>query len=70
MSVKTISVDSSVFSQLKYCPATRNLCVVFNSGQRYIYFDVPAQDVVNLSILTGTYFNTHIKGRYDFTQVL
>ena len=69
MSVKTISVDSSVFHTIKYCVVTQRLSVTFNSGSIYVYYDVPAQEVTNLTTLTGTYFSRFIRSNYEYQRI-
>ena len=55
-----------------YDPVVRTLEVVFNTGDRYRYFEVPASEYEGLMSpeSIGQYMRKHIIGRYDYERVL
>jgi hypothetical protein len=58
-------------SAIDYEPATAELTVTFNSGNRYAYFAVP-RDVSEALIAApsiGVYFNAHIRDHYRFRRI-
>ena len=71
-----VVTDSSLVERVYYDPKSRILDAVFHShdggpGKRYRYFGVTAlvfaEFVVDSSM--GTYFNEHIKNRYEYKKV-
>jgi hypothetical protein len=65
-----ISVTSSLISQVKYDEATRELVVLFKSGGRYVYSEVPhaAYEALMSAESIGKYFIKHIKTVFKFRQ--
>jgi hypothetical protein len=64
-------MPSTVIRHFDYSPETRELTVEFVTGRRYIYFDVPGEEVLALrsAFSKGRYFNAHIRDRYRFREV-
>lgn len=64
-----IPVSSSDISSVGY--ENNILCIIFNSGGKYIYHNVPL-DVYN-SLLSapshGKFFHAYIKGRYSYEKL-
>lgn len=61
-------MPSTVIRAFDYDPAERRLDVRFVSGRRYSYFDVPREtyEEMRRSFAKGEFFNTRIRGRYDY----
>jgi len=71
ISVKLMSMPSSVISRFSYNSAKQVLRVVFVSGLVYDYKNVPEQvyNDMKMSFSKGTYLNKYIKGNYPFEKV-
>jgi lysyl-tRNA synthetase class 2 len=63
-------MPSSVIKSFDYDPAARRLDVLFVSGRRYSYFDVPPDVAARMraSFSKGEFFNAHIRGRFGFER--
>jgi hypothetical protein len=63
-------MPSSVIRDFDYDPADRRLDIVFQTGRRYVYHDVPEEVVKGFRVASskGEYFNTHVRDRYRFTR--
>jgi hypothetical protein len=64
-------MPSTVIRFFSYDAARRRLTVVFRSGRRYAYIDVP-QDVFDgfaAAFSKGEYFNVHIRDRFAFERI-
>jgi hypothetical protein len=63
-------MPSSVIKAWHYDAATRDLVIVFQSARRYVYKNVPAEirDGMRLAFSKGDYFNSHVRGRFDFER--
>lgn len=64
-------MPSTVIQSFEYHANRRELLVVFRSGRRYIYEDVP-EDIhqgMRRSFSKGEYFNEHIRDRYAFRRI-
>lgn len=62
-------VDSSVIAAVGYTHGL--LFIKFNSGDTYLYFDVPYyqyNDLFNASSV-GSYYNEEIKGNYESEKI-
>jgi lysyl-tRNA synthetase class 2 len=59
-------MPSSVIRSFAYLPAERRLEIVFASGRRYAYLDVPAALVEDMrrAFAKGEFFNAHIRDRF------
>ena len=64
-------VDSEMLQYVGYDAKQKTLEVVFNSGERYQYFDVPASvyDELMSAESIGQYMHGHIIGHYDYQRV-
>ncbi len=63
-------MPSSVIRTYRYDPADRHLDVIFVSGRKYRYYDVPVDtyDEMRRAFSKGEFFNEHVRDRYRFTQ--
>jgi len=63
-------MPSTVIRFWSYNPARRELAIVFQSGRRYTYVDVPASvfDALNAAPSKGEFFNGHIRDRFAFVR--
>ena len=63
-------MPSTAILGAEYDAAARQLEIVFVTGRRYVYHDVPDEVAQGLRSArsTGGYFNTHIRDRYRFTR--
>lgn len=64
-------MPSTVIRRFDYRPEARELDILFTTGRRYIYHDVPpeAADALRAAFAKGVHFNRRIRGRYRFTEV-
>jgi hypothetical protein len=63
-------MPSRVIRHFAYDAASRRLDVLFVSGRRYSYHDVPpeAASALDAASSKGGYFNAAIRDRYRFTR--
>jgi hypothetical protein len=63
-------MPSTVIRFYRYDAASRRLTVVFRSGRRYVYVDVPKAiyEAMNGASSKGEFFNTHIREHYRFVR--
>jgi hypothetical protein len=61
-------MPSTVIRSLEYDTANHELLVVFKSGRRYIYEQVPPDtfEAMKASFAKGEFFNNHIRGHFRF----
>jgi len=61
------SVNSSAIEAVGYDPSTRRMCIRFTGGKEYDFCGVPESVYRGLmsSGSKGTYYNDHIKDRYQ-----
>lgn len=64
-------MPSSVIRAFAYRAEARELDIIFVSGRRYRYRDVPpvAFEALRTAFSKGQHFNTHIRDRYDFSEL-
>jgi lysyl-tRNA synthetase class 2 len=64
-------MPSTVIRALAYRPDRRELELLFTTGRRYIYHDVPPPvgEAFRTARIKGRHFNAHIRGRYAFTEI-
>jgi hypothetical protein len=64
-------MPSAVIRTFEYRPATRELDVLFTTGRRYTFHDVPpdAAEALRTAFSKGRHFNRRIRGRYRFTAL-
>jgi len=63
-------MPSSVIRRWDYDEAERRLDIVFVSGKRYSYHDVPTRVAQGMREASskGSYFNRRIRGHFAFTE--
>ena len=63
-------MPSTVIRKYDYDPAERELAVLFTTGRRYVYRDVPQWvfDEFASAFSKGRYFNAHIRDAYDYAE--
>lgn len=63
-------MPSSVIRAFHYDPEKRDLEVLFVTGRRYLYHDVPPgeAEAFRAAFSKGRHFNAHIRDRYQFTE--
>jgi hypothetical protein len=63
-------MPSNVIRSFEYEAATRQLLIVFQTGRRYIYQDVPEETYLALesSPSKGEFFNAHIREHFSFVR--
>lgn len=64
-------MPSSVIRAARYDPDRQVLDILFTTGRRYLYHDVPPEeaDRFRAAFSKGRHFNAHIRDHYDFTEV-
>ncbi|MBV9883930.1 MAG: KTSC domain-containing protein [Sphingomonadaceae bacterium] len=64
-------MPSTVIRAHHYDPAARELEVLFTTGRRYVYRDVPQEEVdaFRAAFSKGRYFNAHIRDAYDYAEL-
>ena len=64
-------MPSTVIRRSMYVPETRKLTVEFVTGRRYVYFDVPVEEVdaFRAASSKGAYFNRKIRDRYVYREL-
>jgi hypothetical protein len=63
-------MPSSVIRYYRYDPALRQLDVMFVSGRRYRYHEVPEEiySRMRLAGSKGEFFNSHVRDRFRFSR--
>jgi hypothetical protein len=63
-------MPSTVIRSYRYDEASATLVVVFQSGRRYRYLDVPAETVEQLraAFSKGAFFNARIRSRFAYRE--
>ena len=63
-------MPSSVIRTFHYDPAARRLEVLFVTGRRYVYQDVPPEVAEDFrrAFSKGEYFNAHIRDAYAYER--
>ena len=64
-------MPSTVIRRFDYRAEARELDILFTTGRRYVYHDVPpeAADALRAAFAKGVHFNRRIRGRYRFTEL-
>lgn len=64
-------MPSTVIRWTHYDPETRRMLVVFQTGRRYTYENVPPEVHAGLRAASsrGSYFNQCIRDRYPYSRV-
>jgi hypothetical protein len=63
-------MPSTVIRSYRYDEASRTLLIVFRSGRRYRYLDVPAETVEEMraAFAKGAFFNARIRDRFAYEE--
>ena len=64
-------MPSTVIRRFMYVPETSELTVEFVSGRRYVYSEVPAEDVdaFRAAFSKGSHFNRRIRDHYSCREL-
>ena len=64
-------MPSTVIRSFAYSPATAQLEILFTTGRRYVFHDVPpeAAEAFRGARIKGRHFNSRIRGRYLYTEL-
>jgi hypothetical protein len=64
-------MPSNVIRRFFYVPDSRELTIEFVTGRRYIYSEVPEDDVraFRAAFSKGAHFNRHIRDRYECREL-
>ena len=64
-------MPSTVIRSFAYRPDARELEVLFTTGRRYVYSEVPpeAAEALRGAFAKGRHFNARIRGRYPFVEL-
>jgi lysyl-tRNA synthetase class 2 len=64
------AMPSTVIRSIAYHPEERELDVMFTTGRRYLFHDVPpeAAEAFRAARIKGRHFNSRIRGRYRFSE--
>ena len=64
-------MPSTIIRAFDYRPAERELEILFTTGRRYLYHEVPpaAADAFRAAFAKGRHFNARIRGRYRYTEL-
>ena len=65
-------MPSTVIRRFDYAPERRELLIEFTTGRRYVYAEVPEDEVkaMRAAFAKGRYFNTRIRDRYRATEIV
>lgn len=63
-------MPSAVIRSFQYDEPSRALLIVFQSGRRYRYLDVPPETATKLraAFAKGEFFNAYIRGRFAYVE--
>ncbi len=66
------TMPSTVIRRFDYRPETRELEVLFVTGRRYVYSDVPpdAAEAFSTAFAKGVHFNRHIRDRFAHRELV
>lgn len=64
-------MPSTVIKRFDYRPETRELEILFVTGRRYVYADVPPEvaDAFRGAFAKGIYLNRRIRNRYRYREL-
>ena len=65
------AVESSAVRRIEYDAASRTLFVIFESGERYAYFDAPPELFAAFlgAESKGRFFQDQVRDRFDFHRI-
>jgi hypothetical protein len=68
---KLLPKPSTVIRSFNYQATSRQLGIEFQSGLRYIYYDVPEEvfRALRAAESRGAYFNASVRDRYSYSRV-
>jgi len=66
-----VTMPSTVIRSLKYDTIRRELLVVFQSGRRYVYENVPEETFTAMrqAFSKGEFFNDHVREHFAFRRI-
>jgi hypothetical protein len=64
-------MPSTVIRAAQYHPDEAALEILYTTGRRYLYRDVPPDEAERFAAAfsKGRYFNARIRDRYDYTEI-
>ncbi len=64
-------MPSTVIRAFAYRAEARELDIMFTTGRRYRYRDVPpeAVEALRAAFSKGRHFNAHVRDRYDYSEL-
>ncbi len=64
-------MPSTVIRRFMYVPEARELTIEFVTGRRYVYSDVPEQEVgaLRASFSKGAHFNRYIRDAFPYREL-
>ena len=65
-------MPSTVIRRFSYRAESRELEILFTTGRRYLYLDVPpgAVDEFKAAFAKGVHFNRYIRDRYECQELI
>ena len=65
-------MPSTVIRRFDYAPDRCELTIEFTTGRRYVYADVPEEEVNRMrgAFAKGRYFNARIRDRYKAREIV
>ena len=65
------AMPSAVIRSFTYRADARELHVLFTTGRRYVYSEVPAEaaEALRAAFAKGRHFNNRIRGRYPYREL-
>ena len=69
---KLLPMPSTVIRSFNYESASRQLEIEFQSGLRYVYYDVPTEvfKAMRAAPSRGSFFNASIRDRYSYSRLI
>lgn len=63
-------MPSSVIRFFRYDAEKHDLLIVFQTGRKYVYHDVPERTYLDMTAAPskGEFFNAHVRDRFRFTE--
>ena len=64
-------MPSTVIRRFEYLPESRELVILFTTGRRYIYSNVPEEAARDFraAFAKGVHFNRYIRDRYQCREI-
>lgn len=71
MEIEMEPIESSNLREVGYDPDSKTLAIIFNSGMKYHYHDVPQEtfDELKEAESAGKYFNANIRTSFNFENM-